>query len=148
MALTVENHGGYARQILDHNLLRQTVCGPNFGPTRGFLKGVWSRFSSIFFWKKRTIFYFLEFFRFLQLNQDFFTSGGITQSTKKLLFCYYHSYGLIEMLLPWPYRVPNQELTIINSIFYNLMQRRVLSSIFCLSNGSTIRNFDCYLSRT
>ena len=82
---------------------------------------------------------FLEFFDFLepdfhnfflQLNKDFFTlnfiSGGITQCTKKLFFCY--SYGLIEMLLQaWPYRVPsNQELTIINSIFYNLMQSRFI----------------------
>ena len=48
MAFTVENHGCDARQILDHNLLRQTVCGPNFGPTRGYLKGVRSRFSSRF----------------------------------------------------------------------------------------------------
>ena len=50
------------------------------------------------------------------------------------------------MLFPhWPYRVPNQELTIINSIFYNRMQRWVSSSIFCRYR-STIRNFDCYLS--
>ena len=45
---------------------------------------------------------------------------------EKVVFCY--SYGLIEMLLQaWPYRVPsNQELTIINSIFYNLMQSRFI----------------------
>ena len=90
----------------------------------------------------------------LRLNRDIFcvlfqkkqSRRASRKARKPTIFCYNFSYGLIEMLFPhWPYRVPNQELTIINSIFYNRMQRWVSSSIFCRYR-STIRNFDCYLS--
>ena len=70
------------------------------------------------------------FLQLLQLNQDFFYFEFYFRrhhaKHEKVVFCY--SYGLIEMLLQaWPYRVPsNQELTIINSIFYNLMQSRFI----------------------